>query len=147
MEYVGGEDLKPTNIMIDKAGNAKILDFGIARSLREKDVTGTSVLIGTPAYMSPEQAEAKAADHRSDIYSLGIVLYEMATGRLPFTGDSTLSFALKHKGEVPKNPKQFNPQIPDELAEVILKCLEKDRSRQHQRFGDRRQCRALLRPF
>ena len=121
-------DLKPTNIMIDKGGNAKIMDFGIARSLREKGITGPSVLIGTPEYMSPEQAEAKEVDHRSDIYSLGIILYEMATGRVPFEGDTALSIAMKHKGEIPKNPKQFNPNIPDDLSGVILKCLEKDRS-------------------
>ncbi len=129
-------DLKPTNIMIDKGGNAKIMDFGIARSMRERGITGPSVLIGTPEYMSPEQAEAKEVDHRSDIYSLGIILYEMATGRVPFEGDTPLSVAMKHKGEVPKNPKQFNPHIPDDLAGVILKCLEKDRSRRYQAASD-----------
>jgi serine/threonine protein kinase len=111
-------DLKPQNIMIDKGGIAKIMDFGIARSLGEKGITGPSVLIGTPEYMSPEQAEAKEVDHRSDIYSLGIILYEMATGRVPFEGDTALSIAMKHKGEIPKNPTQFNPQIPDDLAGV-----------------------------
>ena len=129
-------DLKPTNIMIDKGGNAKIMDFGIARSLREKGITGPSVLIGTPEYMSPEQAEAKEVDHRSDIYSLGIILYEMAAGRVPFEGDTALSIAMKHKGDVPKNPKQFNPHIPEDLAGVILKCLEKDRSRRYQTASD-----------
>ncbi len=125
-------DLKPTNIMIDKGGNAKIMDFGIARSVREKGITGPSVLIGTPEYMSPEQAEAKEADQRSDIYSLGIVLYEMATGHVPFEGDTALSIAMKHKGEIPKNPKEFNPNIPDDLGGVILKCLEKDKAKRFQ---------------
>jgi tetratricopeptide (TPR) repeat protein/tRNA A-37 threonylcarbamoyl transferase component Bud32 len=125
-------DLKPQNIMIDKGGNAKIMDFGIARSLREKGITGPSVLIGTPEYMSPEQAEAKEVDHRSDIYSLGIILYEMATGRVPFEGDTALSVAMKHKGETPKNPKQLNPNIPDDLSAVILKCLEKDTAMRYQ---------------
>jgi len=106
-------DLKPTNIMIDKDGNAKIMDFGIARSIREKGITGPSVLIGTPEYMSPEQAEAKEVDYRSDIYSLGIILYEMATGRLPFEGETALAIAMKQKGEAPKNPKGLNPHIPD----------------------------------
>jgi len=129
-------DLKPQNVMIDKGGNAKIMDFGIARSLKEKGITGPSVLIGTPEYMSPEQAEAKEVDQRSDIYSLGIILYEMATGRVPFEGDTALSIAMKHKGEVPKNPKQFNPNIPDDLAGVILKCLEKDRSGRYQTASD-----------
>jgi len=125
-------DLKPQNIMIDRGGNAKIMDFGIARSLREKGITAPSVLIGTPEYMSPEQAEAKEVDHRSDIYSLGIILYEMATGRVPFEGDTALSIAMKHKGENPKNPKQFNPNIPDDLSAVILKCLEKDKAERYQ---------------
>jgi eukaryotic-like serine/threonine-protein kinase len=125
-------DLKPTNIMIDKGGNVKIMDFGIARSLREKGITGASILIGTPEYMSPEQAEAKEVDQRSDIYSLGVVLYEMATGRVPFEGDTALSIAMKHKGEVPKNPKQLNLNIPNDLSGVILKCLEKDKSKRYQ---------------
>jgi len=125
-------DLKPQNIMIDKGGNAKIMDFGIARSIREKGITGPSVLIGTPEYMSPEQAEAKEVDHRSDIYSLGIILYEMATGRVPFEGDTALSIAMKHKGEIPKNPKQFNPNIPEDLSGVILRCLEKDKANRYQ---------------
>jgi TolB-like protein/tRNA A-37 threonylcarbamoyl transferase component Bud32 len=129
-------DLKPQNIMIDKGGNAKIMDFGIARSIREKGITGPSVLIGTPEYMSPEQAEAKEVDHRSDIYSLGIILYEMATGRVPFEGDTALSIAMKHKGEVPKDPRQLNPNIPADLSAVILKCLEKDRERRPQSASD-----------
>ncbi len=125
-------DLKPQNIMIDKGGNAKIMDFGIARSIKEKGITGPSVLIGTPEYMSPEQAEAKEVDHRSDIYSLGIILYEMATGRVPFEGDTALSIAMKQKGEIPKNPKQFNPNIPDDLSGVILKCLANDKEKRYQ---------------
>jgi tetratricopeptide (TPR) repeat protein/tRNA A-37 threonylcarbamoyl transferase component Bud32 len=129
-------DLKPTNIMIDKGGNAKIMDFGIARSVKEKGITGPSILIGTPEYMSPEQAEGKEVDQRSDIYSLGVILYEMATGRVPFEGETALSIAMKHKGEIPKSPKQLNPNIPNDLSGVILRCLEKDKARRYQTAAD-----------
>ncbi len=118
-------DLKSSNIMIDKDGNVRIMDFGIARSLKTKGITGAGVMIGTPEYMSPEQAEAKEIDHRSDIYSLGVVLYEMMTGQLPFEGDTPLSIAMKHKGEKPEDPKELNPQIPDDLSQLILKCMAK----------------------
>jgi serine/threonine protein kinase/Tfp pilus assembly protein PilF len=120
-------DLKPQNIMIDREGKIRIMDFGIARSLKSKGITGAGVMIGTPEYMSPEQAEAKEVDRRSDIYSLGIILYELATGQLPFTGDTHLSVAMKHKGEIPKNPQELNPQIGDDLNLLILKCLAKDK--------------------
>jgi len=129
-------DLKPQNIMIDRNGNAKIMDFGIARSVREKGITGPSVMVGTPEYMSPEQAEAKEVDQRTDIYSLGVILYEMATSRVPFEGETALAIAMKHKGEAPKNPKQLNPSLPDDLAGVILKCLEKDKAKRYQSAGD-----------
>ncbi|MCK4931729.1 MAG: protein kinase [Candidatus Aminicenantes bacterium] len=125
-------DLKPQNIMIDKEGNARIMDFGIARSLRGKGVTAEGVIIGTPEYMSPEQVEAKDIDERSDIYSLGVVLYEMAAGHVPFEGETALSVAMKHKGELPKNPREFNPQIPGDLCLIVLKCLEKDKDRRYQ---------------
>jgi serine/threonine-protein kinase len=125
-------DLKPQNIMLDKAGNVKIMDFGIARSMSEKGITGTSVIIGTPEYMSPEQAEAKAVDPRSDLYSLGVILYEMVTGRVPFEGDTALSIAMKHKGETPKSPRSINPNAPDDLSRLILKCLEKDKNARYQ---------------
>ncbi len=125
-------DLKPQNIMVDEDGNARIMDFGIARSLRGKGITGAGVMIGTPEYMSPEQVEGKDTDQRSDIYSLGIILYEMLTGGVPFAGDTALSIAVKHKTEVPKDPRELNPQIPEELGRLILKCLEKEKERRYQ---------------
>jgi serine/threonine protein kinase len=129
-------DLKPSNILIDREGNVRIMDFGIARSLKEKGITGAGVIIGTPEYMSPEQAEAKGVDRRSDIYSLGVILYEMLTGRVPFEGDTALSIAMKHKGEAPIDPKEYNAQIPDDLSKLILKCLEKDKGGRFQSAGE-----------
>ncbi|MFC2142701.1 protein kinase, partial [Acidobacteriota bacterium] len=125
-------DLKPNNIMIDREGEVRIMDFGIARSLKEKGITDVGLIIGTPEYMSPEQAEAKEVDHRSDIYSLGVILYEMVTGKVPFEGDTALSIAMKHKGESPKDPNEYNTQIPDDLSRLVLKCLEKDKDERYQ---------------
>ena len=125
-------DLKPQNIMIDKKGNAKIMDFGIARSLEARGVTEAGMIIGTPDYMSPEQVEGIEADQRSDIYSLGIILYEMVTGLTPYEGETALSIALKHKTELPPDPKDINPQISKELSRIILRCMEKDRESRYQ---------------
>lgn len=125
-------DLKPSNIMIDRKGNARIMDFGIARPTTGKRRTGVGVMIGTPGYMSPEQIGAKEVDQRSDIYSLGVILYEMVTGSAPFEGDTPLGLAVKHKTEIPRDPKQLNAQIPDDLSRLILRCLEKDREERFQ---------------
>ena len=124
-------DLKPQNIMIDQDGNARIMDFGIARSIEGKSITGAGIMIGTPDYMSPEQVDGKETDQRSDIYSLGIILYEMVTGQTPFEGDTPFTIGVKHKSEAPKDPKELNPQIPDNLGRVILRCLEKEKEQRY----------------
>lgn len=124
-------DLKPQNIMIDSQGNAHIMDFGIARQAEARGMTVEGMIIGTPEYMSPEQVEGKEADQRSDIYSLGMIIYEMLTGRVPFEGDTALSIALKHKTEIPREPREFNTQIPVDLNQMILKCIEKDREKRY----------------
>jgi serine/threonine protein kinase/tetratricopeptide (TPR) repeat protein len=129
-------DLKPQNIMIDRDGNARIMDFGIARSVKAKGITGANVMIGTPEYMSPEQVDGKEADRRSDIYSLGIVLFEMLTGRLPFEGDTPLAVAVKQKSEPAPDPRKINPQIPEDLKQVVWKCLDKAREKRYQRADE-----------
>jgi len=125
-------DLKPGNVMIDKDGNARIMDFGLVRSLEAKSITGAGVMIGTPEYMSPEQVEGKEIDKRSDLYSLGAALYEMVTGQVPFEGDTPFTIGVKHKSEIPQEPKKINEQIPDDLNLLIMKCLEKDKDNRYQ---------------
>jgi len=125
-------DLKPHNIMIDPTGTVRIMDFGIARSVQTKGWTGEGIAVGTPEYMSPEQAEGQDVDKRTDIYSLGIILYEMITGKVPFEGETTLSILRKQEFEPPIPPKEWNPQIPESLNRLILKCLEKKKDRRYQ---------------
>jgi len=125
-------DLKPQNIMVDEEGNARIMDFGIARSLKAKGITDSGMMIGTPDYMSPEQVEGKEVDKHSDIYSLGVILYEMVTGQVPFKGETAFSIAFKHKSEKAKDPKEINAQVPSDLSHVILKCMEKDKEKRYQ---------------
>jgi len=129
-------DLKPGNIMIDKEGNAKIMDFGIARSLARAGTTAEGAVIGTPEYMSPEQVEGKPADQRADVYALGVILFEMVTSRPPFEGETSLAVAHKHRYEPAPDPRDLNPQIPEEISRLILRCVEKEREKRYQTTGE-----------
>ena len=129
-------DLKPGNIMIDKKGIVRIMDFGIARSLESKGITENGMMIGTPTYMSPEQAEGAEVDQRSDIYSLGVILYEMLTGEVPFKGETPMAIALKHLNENLRDPKSINTEIPSELSRAVLQCLEKKKEKRYQSAGE-----------
>lgn len=125
-------DLKPENVMLDRAGKVKVMDFGIARLL-DTSVTATAGgIIGTPAYMAPEQAEGRAVDARTDIYASGLILYEIFTGTTPFTGDTPMVVALKQIREVPAPPRAIDASIPPELDAAIMRCLEKDPARRFQ---------------
>ncbi len=118
-------DLKPSNIMIDREGLVRIVDFGIARSIEAQGITETGVIVGSSGYMSPEQTEYKEIDLRSDIYALGVILYEMVTGRLPYEGETPIKIAVKQKTENPPSVRSINPRISEGLDRIILKCLEK----------------------
>ncbi|WP_203624794.1 MULTISPECIES: Stk1 family PASTA domain-containing Ser/Thr kinase [unclassified Lacticaseibacillus] len=119
-------DLKPQNIMIDQDGNAKITDFGIAVALSDNSMTQTNSLLGSVHYLSPEQARGSMPTRQSDIYALGIILFEMLTGTVPFEGDSAVSIALKHFQEDMPSVREFDPRIPQALENVVLKATAKD---------------------
>jgi tetratricopeptide (TPR) repeat protein len=132
-------DLKPQNVMIDDEGQAKIMDFGLARLLAQEGGDGFASRSGSPAYVSPEQVRGTAPDGRSDLYSLGIVLYEMLTGRTPFKGDSVKAIIDRHLHEVPEEPRQLNPAIPADLSRIVMKCLAKDPGERYQSAAELRQ--------
>ena len=119
-------DIKPQNIMLLKNGSIKVTDFGIAKLPNAETVTMTDKAIGTVFYISPEQASGRQIDHRSDLYSLGATIYEMATGKLPFTADSPVSVALMQVKSIPKNPREYNSAIPRGLEQIILIAMEKN---------------------
>ncbi len=122
-------DVKPHNILITRTGRAKLTDFGIAREASAATVTATDTIIGSVHYLSPEQARGELAGPKSDIYSLGIVLYEMLTGSVPFTGDSPISIALKHIQSNPEPMTRRKPGIPADLERVVMRALHKDPDR------------------
>jgi serine/threonine protein kinase len=124
-------DLKPENLMLDQAGQVKVMDFGIARSLDMEKTTG-AVVFGTLAYMAPEQLEGNVVDQRSDIYSLGLTLYEMFTGSVAFSGDTRMAVEVKQTHEQPTPPREMVSAIPEDIEGLILKCLQKDPAKRFQ---------------
>ena len=133
-EDVVHRDLKPQNILVDANDQLYIADFGLAKSYAAGAVgmTQTGAFLGTPRYMSPEQVEGKPTDGRSDLYAFGLILYEMVTGDVPFTGDSTLKVMYQRLQERPKSPKLTNPSVPTWLDRIIMRCLEKDPADRYQ---------------
>ncbi len=119
-------DIKPQNVLLTASGEAKVSDFGIARAASAKTMTQTNSLLGTLAYMSPEQVRGERVGPASDLYSLGVVLYEMLTGELPYQGDDPIATAMKHLDEPPRNPQEMNSAVPEELDALVVKLLAKD---------------------
>src|SRR5213594_3863593 len=118
-------DIKPHNVLVSPEGRLKVTDFGIARS-GASQMTEVGSIIGTAQYLSPEQARGSPVDQTSDLYSVGVVLYEMLTGQVPFTGDTPLEIAMKHLSEVPKPPSELRPDIPHDLDLIVLRALAKN---------------------
>jgi len=129
-------DIKPANVLLTPEGDAKVTDFGIARAWDDSDqLTRTGAVIGTATYFSPEQAQGLTADGRSDLYALGVVMYELLTGVPPFVGESPVSVAYQHVREFAPPPSDLNPNIPDALDAIVMRCLEKDPRRRYQTAG------------
>src|SRR5271166_2687830 len=136
-EGVAHRDLKPQNIMLDKDDHVFVTDFGLAKSLGEVNgMTQSGEMLGTPRYMAPEQVEAKHVDARTDIYALGLIFYEMLTGDVPLTAESTLQLMSKRANESSPSPQTINPNIPDWLNNIVMKCLERDPANRYQSAKD-----------
>jgi eukaryotic-like serine/threonine-protein kinase len=133
-------DVKPGNVMLTPDGTVKVMDFGIARAVSDSaaTMTSTAAVIGTAQYLSPEQARGEAVDARSDVYSVGCLLYELVTGAPPFTGDSPVSVAYQHVREDPKLPSSVNPAVPPELDAIVLKSLSKNPANRYQSAAEMR---------
>ena len=131
-------DLKSQNVMISRSGQIKIIDFGLARSVHLEGMTATGLIMGTPEYMAPEQVAGKQVDERADIYALGVILFEMLTGRVPFTGDSPIAVGFQQLKDPPPPPRSINPQIPEDVERIILKALEKDPIHRYRTVDDLR---------
>lgn len=134
-------DIKPGNIMITHEGRAKLMDFGIARAVSDSSATveQTSTVLGTAQYFSPEQARGEVVDARTDLYSLGLVLFEMLTGKTPFEGDSALAIAYQHVNEEPPEPQSFNNEISDAINALVLRSIVKNRDQRFQTANEFRQ--------
>ncbi len=129
-------DVKSSNIMLLRDGTIKVMDFGIARFNRENNKTVSEKTIGSVHYISPEQARGDITDERSDIYSVGVALYEMLTGRKPFDGDTPVAIALKHMQSTPKKPSEINETIPEGIEQIVLKAMQKDPAARYQTAGE-----------
>jgi serine/threonine-protein kinase len=132
-------DIKPANIMVTSAGAVKVADFGIARAVSGDTVTQTAMVLGTAQYFSPEQAQSAPVDARSDIYSLGVVLYEMLTRQVPFTGSSPVAIAYKHVKEAPVLPSRLNPDVPPALESIVMKAMAKNPDNRYQNAQEMRE--------
>src|SRR5262245_45432105 len=137
-------DVKPNNVMLARDGSVRLLDFGLARGsgIDVSTLTRTGTMLGTPGYMSPEQFDAHGVDERSDLYSLGVVLFEMLTGKLPFGGQTPIAVAIAHKTEPPPLPRTLRPGVPAWIEHVVMRCLEKEPEK---RFTSARELAAELR--
>jgi beta-lactam-binding protein with PASTA domain len=124
-------DIKPHNVMVDDNRRVKVTDFGIARA-GASQMTEAGSIVGTAQYLSPEQARGAQVDQRSDLYSVGVVLYELLTGKVPFTGDSPVEIAMKHLSDTPPPPSELNPEVPEELDKIVMRALAKDPARRYQ---------------
>jgi len=133
-------DIKPGNVMLTRSGDVKVMDFGIARAVSDSQLTMTQTaqVIGTAQYLSPEQARGERVDARSDLYSTGCLLYELLTGRPPFTGDSPVAIAYQHVKEPPIPPSQIDPEVPPWADAIVLKAMEKDPADRYQSAGEMR---------